>query len=687
MRKPKPYIHRDISWLSFNYRVLQEAKDSNVPLYERIKFLAIYSSNLGEFFRVRVSNHKNLIRAGKKTLKNVEFEPNQILRQISKVVNKQQEEFSQILHEEIIPELKKEKINIVTNTELNEEQTDFVTNYFNNNLIPYIQPILLSGDKIKPFLQNGALYLGVYMKSKEDNDKEKYYAIVKVPSDVQERFIVLPSKKKSNDIILLDDLVREIIPSIFPGFKIIDSYSIKLTRDAELYIDDEYSGDLLSKIKKGLKKRDIGLASRLVYDRTMPQHFIDALRMVFELSKMDLHPEGRYHNNFDFMQFPDFEMSHLKDISLPPMAYSGLRASLDYYEALEARDHLLYFPYHSFDSVVRFFQEAAVDPAVTHIKLIQYRVAKNSQIMDAIIQAVKNGKQVTAFIEIKARFDEEANLSWGEKLEAHGVNVIYSFPGLKVHSKLAMVRRVINGSEKLYAYFGTGNFNEVTAKIYTDFGLFTTDKKLLKEAEMIFNYLETKKKPNREFEYLGVGSFRLKDKLKALIKKEISNAKKGKEAYMQLKMNSLQDTEMIDLLYEASQAGVKIDMVVRGICCLVPGVKNLSENIHAISIVDKFLEHARVFIFCNDGDEKIYLSSADWMVRNLHYRIETMVPVFDEYLKYIVKSIMKIQLSDNVKARFHNHKNSNKYKTNDSLPVRSQYDIYYFIKRRVENII
>ena len=505
---------------------------------------------------------------------------------------------------------------------------------------------------------------------------------MKIPSDVQDRFVILPSKQHT--VIFLDDLIREIIPNIFPGFKIVNSYSLKLTRDAELYIDDEYGGDLLQKIKKGLKKRDIGLASRLVYDRSMPKHFIEYLKMVFDLDALDLVPEGRYHNNFDFFKFPNFKKIQLKDISLPPLSYNSFGDDVNIFEAIQKKDHLLYFPYHSYDSVVKLFEEASVDDRVTHIKIIQYRVAKNSKIMDALIRAVKNGKQVTAFVEIKARFDEEANLYWGEMLEANGVNVIYSLPGLKVHSKMAMIRRVVDGKEKLYAYLSTGNFNEQTAKVYTDFGLFTADSRLVDEAQKVFYYLETKKIADRNFKHMGVGTFNLKKKLIDLIEKEIKNAKNGKPAYMKLKMNSLQDKQMIDLLYKANSAGVKIDLIVRGICSIVPGIKGVSDKINGISIVDKFLEHARVFIFANGGDEVIYLSSADWMVRNLHHRVETMFPIFDEHLKYLVRSIIKIQLTDNVKARLHDSKNANKYRKDGGLPVRSQYDIYYFLRRRTE---
>ena len=483
----------------------------------------------------------------------------------------------------------------------------------------------------------------------------------------------------------MDDVVRDNIDQIFPDLTSLEVTQFKLTRDAELYIDDEFSGNLIMKIKHSLEKRSVGPASRLIYDREMPEDLKTYLKNVFELKDIDLVAEGRYHNNSDFFSFPDFKKTHLKDITMDPISYGPLERSPNFFESMESQDHLLYFPYHSYESVIKFFESAAVDPRVTHIKLFQYRVAKVSRIMEALKLAVKNGKQVTAFIEVKARFDEEANLSWGENLENSGVNVIYSMPGLKVHSKTALIRRVVDSKEKFYTYLSTGNFHEKTAKLYCDFGFFTTDKKILEEVLMIFSYVENKIQPEHPFEVLGVGLFNLKDKLKQLVEREIDNAKKGKTARMVLKMNSLQDQEMIDLLYKASQAGVEVKLIIRGICSLVPGIKGISENIEAISILDRFLEHARIFVFHNDDNEEIYLSSADWMVRNLHYRIETIFPVNDEKLKYFINVILKIQLNDNVKARYIDFKRTNEYKGNVGIPVRSQHDTYYFIKRQEEN--
>lgn len=680
------YINRDISWLSFNYRVLQEAMDKSVPLLERLKFLAIYSSNLDEFFRIRVANHRNVARTDKSTLKNIDYSPSELLREIIKISNKQQKKFAFVFEKEIIPELKKNGIEIVPWHDMNKQQIEYVDNYFKDYLLPFVQPVVLKEKKIKPFLNNGALYLALHLKSKDDENAVSEYAIVKIPSDHMSRFIELPSRKNGvHQVLMLDDAVRQSVVWIFPGYDILDSYSIKLTRDAELYIDDEYSGDLLSKIRKSLSKRNVGIASRLAYDRSMPKHFLEYLVNVFEIDEMDLLPEGRYHNNSDFFGFPSFGMNHLKDNALLPVKIKELEDAESIFDKIREKDYLIYLPYHSYESVIRFFEDAAVDPDVTHIKIIQYRVAQISRIMEALKEAVKSGKQVSAFIEVKARFDEEANLKWGEELERNGVTVYYSIPGFKVHSKMAMVRRLENGKPILYTYLGTGNFHEDTAKLYSDFGVFTADKRISSEVVRVFTYLETKQRPHQPFEYLGVGLFNLKDKFIQLIRRETDNALAGKKAKMILKMNSLQDQEIIDCLYEASQAGVKIKLIVRGICSLIPNKKDLSENIEAISIVDRFLEHSRVFIFHNDGEQEVYLSSADWMVRNLHYRVETLFPVLDKELAKTIQTCLNIQLNDNVKARILDARLSNKYKKNTGdIAVRSQIETYYYIKRREE---
>jgi len=677
------YLQRDISWLSFNFRVLQEAMDQSVPLFERIKFLAIYSSNLDEFFRVRMANHRNLLRVGKRTKKELEISPKETVLEIQKIVNHQQNIFSNIFQKHIIPELKKQNIRLLRRLELNQEQKEFVENYFKDHMLPYVQPVILIKNKIRPFLNNAALYLTILMKNKDPEDKETYYGIVKIPSDHLPRFISLPSENGRKDLIMLDDIVRQSISWMFPGFEIIDTFSIKLTRDAELYIDDEYTGDLVQKIKTSLARRHVGPASRFVYDREMPKELLTELITVFELEKLDILKEGRYHNNFDFFKFPDFGMEQLKNSPLPPLKYEPLEVSEEFFSALEEKDHLLHFPYQSYESVMRWFEMAANDPYVTHIKITQYRVAKKSRIMEALMNAVKLGKQVSVFIEVKARFDEEANLEWGEKLEKAGVTVHYSFPGVKVHSKLAIIRRQKDEEIRLYAYLGTGNFHEETSKIYSDFGLFTTDTQLTNEIARIFNFLETVKRPEQPFDQLLVGKFNLRQKLVDLIDFEINEAKNGKPARLILKMNGLQDPDMIDKLYEASRAGVKIDLIIRGICCINPGIQGHSENIKAISIVDRFLEHSRIFYFYHGGSHKVYLSSADWMTRNLSYRVETAFPILDEKNKSMIMDLLQLQLSDNVKARLLDNENVNKYsKNNSELPIRSQIESYFYLKRK-----
>jgi polyphosphate kinase len=678
-----PYIQRDISWLSFNYRVLQEAKDPSVPLLERLKFLAIYSSNLDEFFRVRVAQHRNLIRISKKTKKKLSYNPKQLLKEILSIVNEQQQEFSQIFEEDITNELRGQDVYLLRRRDLDKEQQAFVEAYFKDNLLPFVQPVLLVKDKIRVFLNNAALYMTVALQPKESYTSRTEYAMVKIPSDFLPRFIELPSHNGRHEIIMIDDIVRHSVSWLFPGFEILDTYSIKLTRDAALYIDDEFSGNLIEKVKESLQKRNIGPASRFVFDRKMSPKLLDFLVDTFDLETLDLFPEGRYHNNFDFFKFPDFGLTSLKYKSLPPQPYLPLEKAEDYFAAIAERDHLLHFPYQSYESVIQFFERAAFDPSVTHIKIVQYRVAKKSRIMQALMQAVKNGKQVSVFIEVKARFDEAANIKWGEALQKAGVTVHYSMPGIKVHSKLALVSRKEGRKEKLYSYLGTGNFNEDTAKIYSDLCIFTMDERLTKEMANVFRYLETGRTDDiPPFKHLLVGQFNLREGLVAKIDREIELAKKGKAASMILKMNSLEDMDMIEKLYEASKAGVKIKIITRGICCLMAGVEGVSENIEVISIVDRFLEHARIFLFNNDGKEEIYLSSADWMNRNLSHRVETTFPIYAPELRKIVRDVIDLQLKDNVKARRLNATDVNVYKTDEAeIATRAQMETYFYFKK------
>lgn len=693
-----PYIHRDISWLSFNYRVLQEAKNPAVPLFERIKFLAIYSSNLDEFFRVRVASHRRLMKADKKMKKELDFSPKTIVKEIQRIVNKQQVEVSKIFEEQLVPELRKHNIYTLRRLELNEEQKRDVEEYFKNYLLPYVQPVLIVKGKIRLFLNNAALYLAVWMHPKGETNPKDEYAIVKIPSDHLPRFHHLPpSAPGRHDMIILDDIVRYNIEKMFPGYYIKDTFSIKLTRDAEMILEEEFSLDITHKIRESLDKRHVGSPSRFVYDREMPRAMLNFLVEVineerededaddYKLDKYSLLKEGRYHNNFDFFKFPDFGMTHFKNSPLAPLPYRPLEEAEDFFEAILEKDHLIYSPYHSYQSIIRFFEIAAEDPKVTHIKVTHYRVARNSRIMQTLMRAAKAGKQVSVIVEVKARFDEEANLNWGERLEKEGVAVHYiNDPVIKVHAKLALIRRAEGAQARLYAYLATGNFNEDTARVYTDFGLFTVDPRLTSEVARMFSFLESGKKPVQPFEHLLVGQFNLRSELERLIQFEILEAKAKREARIILKMNSMQDLSLIKKLYEASQAGVKIQLIIRGICCLAPGVKGLSENIKAISIVDRYLEHARVFLFHHGGKDLTYLSSADWMVRNLNYRIETAFPVYDENLKADIKDFLQIQLHDNVKARVLDKTLSNAYRKNGSdIAIRSQLETYFCVKRQL----
>lgn len=681
-----PFINRDISWLSFNYRVLQEAKDPSVPLLERLKFLAIYSSNLDEFFRIRVAYVRNLKKVGKKTKRELDFDPTDLLKHIHRLVNKQQEEFSEIFSEQIVPELRTHGIYLLKRLDLNDEQRRFVENYFHSNLLPFVQPMLLVGQKIRPFLANAHLYLAVNLKPKGKPKGKSEYALVKVPSDQTRRFIELPaSGGHFKDMIMLDDIVRHSISFLFPGYDVQDTYSIKSTRDAELYIDDEMQGDLISKVKNSLSKRNVGPATRFVYDREMPFALLDYLQITFNLGKYDLQPEGRYHNNFDFFKFPDFGLKNLRYKPLPPLPVPELEQTTDFFQLISEKDRLLHLPYQSYEGVIRFFEMAAEDPAVTHIKIIQYRVGKHSRILNALIRAVELGKQVSVFVEIKARFDEATNLEWGEKLQKAGVRVNYSFPDIKVHAKLALIRREESGGTKLYSYLSTGNFHEDTAKIYSDFSIFTADPRLTGEISRVFSFLENVKRPPQDFEHLLIGQFNLRKDLSEMIDFEIAEAKMGRPAQVTLKVNSLEDVEMIEKLYEASRAGVKIDLIVRGICCLIPMMKGFSENITAVSIVDRFLEHARVFMFHHAGEEKMYLSSADLMMRNLSHRIEAAFPVLDPAIKKEIKRIIDFQLTDNVKARLLDSSQTNDYRrTKSDIPIRSQIETYYWLKRKLD---
>jgi len=676
-----PFFDRELSWLSFNYRVLQEAKDPSVPLYEKIKFLAIWSSNLDEFFRVRVASLRSLLNL-KKPKKKIGINPGQLLKEITKEVTKQQEEFGYIFREQIMKELEENRIFLINEEKLTAEQELFISEYFDANIIHHIQPILLVKRKIIPFLQNQRLYLAVKLaplhKHKETQRIKHTYSLVEIPDKILARFISLPSEDGNHYIMFLDDVIRFNLFKIFNRFSIEEVNSIKLTRDAELYIDDEFSGDLLLKIKKSLNKRNTGVPSRFLYDKNMSKEFRKFLREALNLSKEDMIQGARYHNFNDFFSFPNPLKGQFEYEPMLPKQSKELFNKQDKFKLISQKDYSLFFPYQTYDHVIEFFDQAAKDPDVTTIKVTQYRVASDSAIIKSLIEAKKNGKDVMVFVELKARFDEERNILWASQMERAEIKVFYSFPGLKVHAKLALITRNENGRPKNYCYMATGNFNEKTAKIYSDFGLFTANNDITNEVEKVFQYL-SREQVQHDFQHLLVAQFNIRRQFSILINNEIYNARQGKEARIIIKVNSLEDTKMIKKLYHASAEGVKIDIIVRGICKLVPGIKGLSENINCISIIDRYLEHARFFIFRNNGDEIIYAGSADWMKRNLSRRIEVAFPIYDNDIKKKIRDIINLQLSDNVKARVIDEKDKNIYKKDSEEKVRSQYATYEYL--------
>ena len=683
------FLNRDLSWLSFNKRVLEVATNSDLPLYERIKFLAIYSSNLDEFYRVRVGTYKRFTELPPEDKVNLRENPDGILKKINAEVDRQQNFFGKIFQEDIIPSLRQNNIILLQDEILCAEHHQYIKEFFLDNLIPHTQPMLLLKKQIQPFLQNNAIYLAVKLfkrkskKEEEQNPKKRRarYAIVKIPSHRFDRFIELPKVDDNHYIMFLDDIIRLRMKILFPGYKIDSCYSFKLSRDADLLIEDEYSGDLIKMIENSLKKRETGTPSRFLYDERMPKGFLKFLKECFDLQPNDMVKGGRYHNFQDFFGFPNPKYPDLELPPFHPMSVESLKGgSKSIFKTIRKKDRILHFPYQSYKYVIRYLNEAALDPKVEEIKATQYRVADNSAVVNALINAALNGKKVTVFVEVKARFDEEANLRSAKEMTKAGIKIIYSIPGLKVHAKIALVIR--KGDKRDYAFLSTGNFNEKTAKIYADHGFFTSNEVIISELKQLFDYLENQT-PGYEFNKLLVGQFNLKKELKRLIDQEIANVENGGKGYIILKMNGLQEREMIQKLYEASEKGVKIDLIIRGICCLKPD-QAYTKNIRVIRIVDQFLEHARAFYFHNNGKDLLYLSSADWMNRNLHRRIECAFPIEDPKIKNELLHILDIQLRDNVSARILDQQLNNLAlpQNGQEEKVRSQFAIFDYLNEK-----
>ncbi len=674
-----PLINREISWLYFNERVLQEAADATVPLIERIRFLAIFSSNLDEFYRVRVATLSRLTGLNEKAKEILGYNPKKVLNQIKNIVVKQERKFNDLYENIIVKQLADEKIFLLNDKQLNVARGTFVKNYFREKLLATLVPIMLDNTTVLPELRDRSIYFFV----KLTKDKKKTYALIEIPDNLS-RFIVLPETNNLKFIILLDDIIRYSLEDIFFIFDHdnIEAYSIQLTRDAELDLDKEVSGKFIDALSKSLQKRKKGKPMRLLYDSEMPHDMLKYLVAKMNLHGENLIPGNRYHNFKNFISFPNVGTPELEYPRYPALPVNDLTFDKSLMALIAKQDYLISTPYQTYDYVIHFLREAAIDPKVKEISIAVYRLAENSRIMHALINAAKNGKKVNCLVELRARFDEQNNITWSTRLEEEGVNVIYGIDGYKVHSKICLVRRIEKEKDAYYACLSTGNYNEKTARIYADHTLLTANKKITLDLIEVFKAINKGILP-KGLKHLIVSPIDSRPSITKLIDNEIKNAKAKKPAYMILKMNSLADEQLITKLYQASNAGVKIQLIVRGMCCLVPGMKGYSENIEVISIVDKYLEHARVHIYCNGGDELLYLTSADFMTRNIDTRVEVGFPIYDKEIKKEIRDIIDIQLNDNTKSREINIQNNNKYhKTKSALPVRAQIDIYNYLKNK-----
>ena len=683
-------IARDISWLSFNSRVLQEANDIGVPIRERIKFLGIFSNNLDEFFRVRVATLKRMIEFGNNGKMHLEINPEKILEDILSNVLILQEEFEKTW-KKIVLELKKENILIVNHKQINGYQKKFILNYFNEEVRGHIVPLMIETIKDFPALNDKSLYLACILSKKQTNNSNKKYALIAIPTRSLPRFIELPSES-AKKIILLDDIIRFCLPYIFSFFNysVFTAHAIKVTRDAEFDIDNEISTSLIQKIEKGIKSRKKGKPVRLVYDKEIPQYFLNYLIKKLNLTNKDnLIPGGKIHNFKDFMNFPA-SVFQQKKVRKKPFTHPLLQNSKSLSDVILKNDVLLHFPYHSFDSIIDLLREAAMDPGVRTIKITCYRLAENSKIINALVNAVRNGKKVIVVIELRARFDEEANLFWKQKLEEEGAKVFMGIPKIKVHTKICIIEKKINNKLINYGFISTGNLNEKTSLTYIDHCLLTSNKNIISDINNIFNFLE---KPVGNFQLIRncktilVSPISMRKKIISLIDQEIEEARKKNKAIIIMKLNSLSDEEMIEKLYEAAKAGVEIKLIVRGFCCMYTENKKFKNQIQAISIIDEYLEHSRIFYFYNKGNEKVFISSADLMLRNLNHRIETACPILDEKIKNELLQFLKIQLSDSVKARILDNNQDNKRISGvKQKSVRSQVEIYNYLYQKLNKV-
>jgi len=676
----KSFIPKEISWLSFNERVLQEAENKEVPLIERFKFLGIYSNNLDEFFRVRVATLKRLTQFGEKSKEMLGYSPKATLKKVHDIVLSQNSRFEKI-YSSLIQELAKHKIHIINEKQLNEEQCGFVRNYFISEVRSRLMPFLIEEDTDLPNLTDDAIFLAIILKKRRTGDKR--YALMEIPTSLLPRFIVLPESDEDKYIIFLDDIIRSGLKDVFFIFDFddISAYTIKLTKDAELEIADDILESYIEKLSKSLHQRKLANPVRFIYDRKMPEELLKLIKKKLNFGPDDVViPADRYHNFKDFMKFPNLGKKKFYYEPLVPIPHKDIQPGKSILSAIKKKDIHLYFPYHSFDHLIDLLREASIDPYVTSVQITLYRLARNSSVINALMNAARNGKNVTTVVELQARFDEEANILWGNKLREEGVKVIYGVPGLKVHSKLLLITRVKGDITQRYAAIGTGNFNEDTARVYTDSLLLTSELKITNEVQKAFNFFNVNYKKDNYY-HLVLSPFSLRNKINLLIENEIKNAKAGKKASIYLKLNNITDAELINNLYEASSAGVNVRLIVRGMNSLVPGLQDVSDNIKAIGIVDRFLEHSRFMIFRNGGKEEVFISSADLMTRNLDHRIEVTCPVFDKYLKNELKEIFSILWNDNIKARKLDASLSNIFVKPGKNEYRSQVEVYNYLKK------
>ena len=689
MENSHKYFKRDISWLSFNYRVLLEAEDETLPIYERIKFLSIYSSNLEEFYEIRVAEHRGVIMK-KNFTEESGAEAEETLAEITEEVNRQQREYYRIFSK-VLQELNRQDIYLYQDSRPEPFHEEFVHNFFNEEVFPFLSPVMIQAGDIRTFIRDRRLYLVIRMvkKSKRmaepDYVPDYYYALMKIPYAKVPRFIELPTHEGKHYIMFIDDIIRANLSSIFPGYVVESCYSIKISRDADIYLDDEKGGNIVENIRKKVKKRKIGALSRFMYDSNMPDDFLAFICNAFGITTDDLVLGGRYNNLQDLIKLPNPRGKELEQQVPSPMRVPFLDEMGSVFRAVKKRDILLHFPYQSFDYLIRFLMEAAFDPKVDEIKITQYRVEENSAVINTLISAAQNGKKVTVFVELKARFDEENNMSTAERMEQAGIRIIYSIPGLKVHAKVAVILRkdTEDGCKRRdFAYLSTGNFNEKTARIYSDMALLTSNAELITDINKVFAVLEGKL-AGPTFRHLLVARFNMVPELTRMIHREIEHVKAGRKGRIVLKMNGLHDQNMINELYNASENGVEIDLIVRGICCLVPN-RPFSANIKVTRIVDMFLEHSRIWYFYNDGEEELFLTSADWMRRNLNRRIETAFPILNAEIKRNIIDILNIQLQDNVKAcLIDEHLHNNFKRDGNPVKVRAQLAVYEYLKNKI----